>query len=93
MEQIQFGKKYLISCYDYKSEAIYIGIRLKKNLKNKHLFMVWHSSMKSGEKPEIIGCEDFKIREENKLEVISLHFPKINKKEEKYLTELAKKYW
>ena len=35
MEQIKFGKKYLLSCYDYESEGIYLGTKLKRRLKNK----------------------------------------------------------
>jgi len=94
MEQIKFGKKYLLSCYDYESEGIYLGTKLKRRLKNKYFFMAWHSFMKGEDEPVVIGCRNFKIKEKNKLETIGkMYFPKLSEKEREYLKELAKKYW
>lgn len=95
MDEIEFGKKYLLSCYNYESEGVYLGKLFKKNTKNRHIFMAWHSFMKKGQKPVIIGCRDFKIHKENKLETIPLrmYFPKLSDLEERFVTELAKKYW
>ncbi len=94
MHRIKF-EKYFMSCYNYESEGVYLGKSLKRNRKNKHLFMVWHSFMKGNEKPVIIGCEDFKIHEGNKLEVFAtrMYFPTLSRQEKDFVTNLAKRYW
>ena len=95
MEKIEFGKKYFLSCYDYKSEGIYLGLKRKPKFVNKHFFMVKHDFMKYEDLPVVIGCANFKIKEENKLEILSarLYFPNLSKQEEFYIKELSKKYW
>jgi hypothetical protein len=95
MKNINFGKKYLLSSYDYKYEGIYLGKSLNKNKLNRHVFMVLPPYPKSEPNPFIIGCQDFKIHPENKLEVFAtrMNFPKLSEKEKDYVKELGKKYW
>lgn len=93
MKKIEFEKKYFLDCYSHEYQAIYLGQKLKKSLKNKHFFMVMKGSSSKGDNPFIIGCKDFEIEGENKLQTsrTRMYFPRISKLEQDYLEGLAKK--
>jgi hypothetical protein len=96
MDTIEYGKIYSLKAgKEYSSQAVYLGDKLTKRYSiNKHFFMIWEKNMQSGERPKVIACQEFKIKE-NKLELSASrrNYRALNKPEEEYLKELAKKYW
>ena len=94
MKKLEYGKKYTTNYFKDESEAVYLGMKYKKNLINRHFFMIWNPIMQPRDRPLVVGCASFKIKPGNKLELqaVRKYFPNLNKNEKNYLVKLSLQY-